>query len=251
MVDFQYRDSYGVKDLVDIVRLLRGPGGCPWDAEQTHESIRRDFIEETYEAVEAIDRDDPALLCEELGDVLFQVAFHTRIEEERGRFTMEDVLTGITRKMVIRHPHVFGETEVSGTGEVLRNWESIKNAVKGVGSKTETLRLVPETFPALMRADKLLKRADQAGADGTAAVAASLPGAYEDFLAAGSGAEGEKALGKLLLAVTAAAREKGLDAEMSLLAACKALTEDFAKAEEDSRETPETLSEAFREALGR
>ena len=107
------------------------------------------------------------------------------------------------------------------------------------------------TLPALMRADKLLKRADQAGADGTAAVAASLPGAYEDFLAAGSGAEGEKALGKLLLAVTAAAREKGLDAEMSLLAACKALTEDFAEAEENTREAPETLPEAFREAIGR
>ena len=228
-MDFPQKNAYTFDDLRRLVACLRAPDGCPWDREQTHESIRRDFIEETYEAVEAIDRDDPVLLCEELGDVLFQVAFHTLIEEERGRFTMEDVLTGITRKMVIRHPHVFGETEVSGTGEVLRNWESIKNAVKGVGSKTETLRLVPETFPALMRADKLLKRADQAGADGTAAVA----------------------LGKLLLAVTAAAREKGLDAEMSLLAACKALTEDFAKAEEDSRETPETLSEAFREALGR
>ena len=250
-MDFPQKSAYTFDDLRRLVACLRAPDGCPWDREQTHESIRRDFIEETYEAVEAIDRDDPALLCEELGDVLFQVAFHTRIEEERGRFTMEDVLTGIIRKMLIRHPHVFGETEVSGTGEVLRNWESIKNAVKGVGSKTETLRLVPETFPALMRADKLLKRADQAGADGTAAVAASLPGAYEDFLAAGSGAEGEKALGKLLMAVTAAAREKGLDAEMSLLAACKALTEDFSKAEEDSRETPETLSEAFREALGR
>ena len=251
MVEFTLKDRYTYEDLLEIMRILRSPEGCVWDREQDHKSIRRSFIEETYEAVEAIDRDDPALLCEELGDVLFQVAFHARIEEERGRFTMEDVLTGIIRKMLIRHPHVFGETEVSGTGEVLRNWESIKNAVKGVGSKTETLRLVPETFPALMRADKLLKRADQAGADGTAAVAASLPGVYEDFLAAGSGAEGEKALGKLLMAVTAAAREKGLDAEMSLLAACKALTEDFAKAEEDSRETPETLSEAFREALGR
>ena len=191
-MDFPQKSAYTFDDLRQLVACLRAPDGCPWDREQTHGSIRRDFIEETYEAVEAIDRDDPALLCEELGDVLFQVAFHTRIEEERGRFTMEDVLTGIIRKMLIRHPHVFGETEVSSTGEVLRNWESIKNAVKGVWSKTETLRLVPETFPALMRADKLLKRADQAGADGTAAVAASLPGVYEDFLAAGSGAEGGK-----------------------------------------------------------
>ena len=249
MIDFPEKSAYTFADLLKLVADLRAPDGCPWDREQTHTSIRRDFIEETYEAVEAIDRDDPALLCEELGDVLFQVAFHARIEEERGRFTMEDILTGIVRKMLSRHPHVFGETHVSGTGEVLRNWESIKNAAKGVQTKAETLRLVPETFPALMRADKLLKRSDQAGAEGTKTLAAQLPDAYQAFVEAHDPEDGEKALGELLLSLTAAAREKGLDPEMTLLASCKALTGRFAEAEENTRDHPEQLPEAFARAL--
>ncbi len=248
-MDFPQKSAYTFEDLRRLVACLRAPDGCPWDREQTHTSIRRDFIEETYEAVEAIDRDDPALLCEELGDVLFQVAFHTRIEEERGRFSMEDVLTGIVRKMVTRHPHVFGSVSVSGTGEVLRNWESIKNAVKGVESRAETLRLVPETFPALMRADKLLKRADQAGADGTRLLAGRLEASLDAFRASEGKEDGEKALGALLLAVTAAAREKGLDAEMALLAACKGFTEDFARAEDTARENPGSLARTLAETL--
>lgn len=248
-MDFPDKSAYTFEDLRRLVACLRAPDGCPWDREQTHTSIRRDFIEETYEAVEAIDRDDPALLCEELGDVLFQVAFHTRIEEERGRFGMEDVLTGIVRKMVTRHPHVFGGTRVSGTGEVLRNWESIKNAAKGVGSKAETLRLVPETFPALMRADKLLKRVDQAGAEGTRLLAGRLEASFAAFRASEGKEAGEKALGALLLAVTAAAREKGLDAEMALLAACKGFTEGFAKAEENARGDTGALPAALQAAL--
>ena len=120
MVDFQYKDSYGVKDLEEIVRLLRAPGGCPWDAEQTHQSIRRNFLEEAYEAVEAIDEGSPEHLKEELGDVLLQVVFHALMEQEAGRFDLDAVADGICKKLIFRHPHVFGEVSVSGTGEVLQ-----------------------------------------------------------------------------------------------------------------------------------
>ena len=104
MVDFQCKSRYDWEDLLEIMRLLRAPGGCPWDAEQTHATIRRDFLEETYEALDAIDREDPVDMCEELGDMLLQVVFHTQIEAERGHFTMEDVVDGICKKMVFRHP---------------------------------------------------------------------------------------------------------------------------------------------------
>ena len=117
-------------DLRMITALLRSPDGCPWDREQTHESVRENFIEETYEVVEAIDNRDPVLLCEELGDVLLQVMFHARMEEERGSFTFDDVCNGICRKLILRHPHVFGDTEVSGTAQVLDNWDAIKAALQ-------------------------------------------------------------------------------------------------------------------------
>ena len=117
MVDFQRKRRYGWEDFLEIMRLLRAPGGCPWDAEQTHGSIRRNFLEETCEALDALDRDDPADMCEELGDVLMQVAFHAQIETERGRFTMDDVVDGVAQKLVYRHPHVFGTVEVADSRE--------------------------------------------------------------------------------------------------------------------------------------
>ena len=130
MVDFQCKNRYDWKDFLEIMRLLRGPGGCPWDAEQTHTSIRRNFLEETYEALDALDRDDPADMQEELGDVLMQVAFHAQIERERGRFTMDDVVDGVAQKLVYRHPHVFGTAEVADSREVLVNWEALKRKEK-------------------------------------------------------------------------------------------------------------------------
>ncbi|MDE6092721.1 MAG: nucleoside triphosphate pyrophosphohydrolase, partial [Ruminococcus sp.] len=124
MVDFQQKKRYSIDDLIDIVRLLRGEGGCPWDREQTHESIKSDFIEETCEAIEAIDLKDTDLLREELGDVLLQVVFHCRIEEENSSFNFDDVCNEICHKLIVRHPHVFGEITVDSTGEVLKNWEA-------------------------------------------------------------------------------------------------------------------------------
>ena len=125
MVNFQYKDTYGVSDLVEIVRLLRAPGGCPWDAVQTHESIRRNFLEEAYEVAEAIDEASPEHLREELGDVLLQVVFHAGIEADAGRFDLDGVADGVCKKLIYRHPHVFGDVQVSDTGEVLSNWEAL------------------------------------------------------------------------------------------------------------------------------
>ena len=117
---------YTFEDLVTVVELLRSEGGCPWDMEQTHKSIRNDFIEETYEVIEAIDTEDPVLLREELGDVLLQVVFHARIEQEKDVFGMEEVSNDICAKLIHRHPHVFGTVEVENSAEVLKNWEAIK-----------------------------------------------------------------------------------------------------------------------------
>ena len=165
MVDFQYKDSYNVQDLEEIVRILRAPGGCPWDAEQTHASIRRNFLEEAYEVVEAIDEQNPEHLKEELGDVLLQVLFHARMEQEAGRFGLDDVADGICKKLIFRHPHVFGDVAVSGTGEVLTNWEELKRKEKGQATNTDALEAVARSLPALWRAEKVQKKAKKAGFD--------------------------------------------------------------------------------------
>ena len=165
MVDFQCKRRYDWEDFLRIMRLLRSPGGCPWDAEQTHQSIRRNFLEETYEALDALDRDDPVDMCEELGDVLMQVVFHATIEEERGRFTMADVVDGVAQKMVYRHPHVFGTVHVDNSDQVLVNWEKLKRTEKGQASTADAIEAVPHTLPALWRAEKVQQKAAKAGFD--------------------------------------------------------------------------------------
>ena len=165
MVEFKFKDKYKVEDLLEIMAVLRSPGGCPWDAEQTHSSIRKDFIEETYEVIEAINKDDKELLKEELGDVLLQVAFHTQIEKEQGCFDFDDVADGICKKLIERHPHVFGQVSVEGTKEVLDNWDTIKRASKGQKTQGSSMLKVPKELPALMRAQKIQSKAKKAGFD--------------------------------------------------------------------------------------
>lgn len=166
MVDFQCKQFYDYADLLQIMNCLRGPGGCPWDREQTHESIRRNFLEETYEVIDAIDRKDPEGLCEELGDVLMQVVFHAAIEEESGRFTMADVVNGVCQKLVYRHPHVFGTVDVHGSSdEVIVNWEVLKRKEKGQVSTADAVEAVAHTLPALWRAEKMQSKAAKAGFD--------------------------------------------------------------------------------------
>lgn len=162
-IEFEQKESYAINDLIEIVKLLRSDNGCPWDKVQTHESIRNNFIEETYEVCEAIDLNDQALLLEELGDVLLQVVFHALMEEEAGHFVFDDVCDGICKKLILRHPHIFSNVRVENTDQVLDNWESIKQKSKGQTNQSQTLESVPKTFPALMRAQKVQKRAAKSG----------------------------------------------------------------------------------------
>lgn len=164
-MDFQFKEKYDINDLLEIMRILRSENGCPWDREQDHKSIRKDFLEETYEVVEAIDTEDSELLLEELGDVLLQVVFHSRIEEEKGGFDFGDVADGICQKLIVRHPHVFGDVTAETSGEVLKNWNNIKQQTKGQETYSETLESVCTALPALMRAQKVGQRAKRAGMD--------------------------------------------------------------------------------------
>ncbi len=155
--------KHDMTSLLTLVEVLRSEEGCPWDREQDHKTIRNDLIEETYEVVEAIDKDDRDLLKEELGDVLFQVIFHAEIEREKGSFTLDDIIGGIVDKMILRHPHVFGDVTVSGSGEVLENWEQIKKKEKSRTTVRENMEAVPKELPSLMRVRKIAKKAKKDG----------------------------------------------------------------------------------------
>ncbi|MBM6870061.1 nucleoside triphosphate pyrophosphohydrolase [Pseudoflavonifractor phocaeensis] len=222
MTDYPQKEIYDMGDLEAIVRILRAPGGCPWDAQQTHESIRRDFLEEVYEVAEAIDQKSVEHLKEELGDVLLQVLLHTRMEEEAGRFTLNDVTDGICRKLIYRHPHVFGDVTVSGTGEVLTNWEALKRKEKGQASTGDALDAVARSLPALWRAEKVQKKAAKVGFDWPDASGA-LDKVGEELTelrqAMAEGSNISEELGDLLFAVVNAARFAKCDPEVSLNAA--------------------------------
>ena len=165
--NFNFKDNYNVYDLVEIIKMLRGEGGCPWDMVQTHESIRKDFIEETYEVIEAINKQSVEMLREELGDVLMQVVFHTQIETEKGNFNIDDVADEICKKMIVRHPHVFGDVTADTVDDVLINWDIIKRDTKGQKTTSEAIDSIPRELPALMRAGKVQKKAAKAGFDWT------------------------------------------------------------------------------------
>ena len=163
MINYLEKAVYTYDDLVDILRILRAPGGCPWDREQTHESNRRNFLEEAYEAAEAFDLDDPELMKEELGDVLMQVLFNIHMEEEAGRFTTDDVTDHVVRKLIFRHPHVFSNTRADDSEQVLVNWDKLKRQEKGQQTTADAMDAVARSLPALWRADKLQSKAARAG----------------------------------------------------------------------------------------
>jgi len=163
MINFLRKEKYGFEDLVEITKILRSDEGCPWDREQTHKSIRMNFVEETFEACEAIDNDDPVLLCEELGDVLAQVVFHAELESEIGSFDINDVADGVCKKFIERHPHVFGDVTADTSAEVLKNWDDIKRREKSQKTHFDAMNSVARSLPALMRAEKLQSKAKKAG----------------------------------------------------------------------------------------
>ena len=163
MIDFVRKPQYGYEDLLEIIRLLRSEDGCPWDKAQTHQSIRRGLLEEAYEAAEAIDNDDPVLLKEELGDVLMQVVFHADIESDAGRFTIDDVCDGVVKKLLFRHPHVFGSECEDSPESVPVSWDKLKRQEKGQKTVADSMDSVARSLPGLWRAEKLQSKAASAG----------------------------------------------------------------------------------------
>ena len=226
MQDWPEREHYTAEDLVRIIRILRDPvSGCPWDKVQTHASIRKNFLEETCEALEALDADDPAMIREELGDVLMQVVFHAVMEEERGRLDFEQVCREVCEKLVFRHPNIFASSAAENAG--INSWEALKNKEKGRKTLADELDTVPATLPALMRAQKLQKRAAAHGVGPAdlAGAAATLKAA-EAAWDARSADSAQQAAGKLLLAAADAMRLEGVDAEEALTFAAKRFAAD-------------------------
>lgn len=226
------KERYDFEDLRNVMRVLRAPGGCPWDMEQDHKSIRENFIEETYEVVEAIDTDNKALMREELGDVLMQVVFHAQMEEEVNGFTMEDVTTEVCKKLIYRHPHVFSDTVADTSSEVLVNWEKLKNTEKQRNTVTDTLRSVPKQYPALLRAQKVGKKAAKVGFDFASAkdAAKKITEETKELLEAPEELRMEE-LGDLLFAVVNTARQYGISAEEALAKATDKFIARFEKVE--------------------
>ena len=217
--------------LMEIMRKLRAPGGCPWDAEQTHESLKRYLIEESYEVIEAIDNGDKALLKEELGDLLLQPVFHAAIAEETGSFTMAEVLDAINEKLIRRHPHVFGEEVIESSEAQVENWEKIKKQEKGVARKSALAGIPPE-LPALMKAQKITEKAARVGFDWehTDQVFAKVMEElheFEEAMLSGDQREMESELGDLLFAIVNLGRFLSIDPEEALRKTIQRFTKRF------------------------
>ena len=253
MVNYEPKPFYTCADLVEIVKLLRAPGGCPWDREQTHRSIRRDLLEEAYEVAEAIDEGSPEHLKEELGDLLLQVVFHAVLSQEEGQFDLDAVADGVCKKLIYRHPHVFGDVAVSSTGEVLSNWEELKKKEKHQATQADAVDAVARTLPALWRAEKMDKKAAKAGfywrdigsameklSDelGNLEVAALEGDVFPET--AGNPVE---ALGDLLFAAVWVAWHLKADPEEALHAACDRFARLFRNVEEGAAELGVKLDE--------
>ncbi len=231
MIDFISKDRYCFADLVALVHLLRVPGGCPWDGAQTHESIRRNFLEEAYEVCEAFDRDDPAMMREELGDVLLQVLFHADIEQDAGRFTLDDVCDTVCKKLIFRHPLLFG-------GDASLDWEALKRREKGQRTATETLDAVARSLPACWRAEKIQNKAAKAGF-AWESVSGALEKLEEELSELRSAVSGhtnvEEEVGDVLFAAVNAASCLSIDPEMALHAASEKFIRRFGAMEQAAR----------------
>ena len=242
------KGGYTFYDLVEIMKILRGEGGCPWDREQTHMSIRKNLIEETYEVVEAIDNDDPVLMCEELGDLILQAVFHAQMSAEEGRFDINDVCNGICEKLIVRHPHIFSDVFAETSDEVLKNWDAIKQQTKHQKTVTEKLNAIPPSLPALMRACKAGEKAAKVGFD-FPTPGDAMKKVYEEAReveTADSDAVSEE-IGDLLFAAVNVARKHGVDPEEALYRATDKFIGRFSaveKAVSDSGRRMEELSMA-------
>lgn len=249
-VAFPVKDRYSVEDLRKIMAILRTPDGCPWDREQTHESIRSNLLEETHEALEAIDKGDMEGLREELGDVLMQVVFHAQMEEEAGGFTFDDVVDEVAKKLIVRHPHVFADVQAADAAAVLQNWDAIKRRTKGEGTtQADLLRNVPRALPALMRAGKVQNRAKRVGFDWPEAGGAweALESELKELkaaIAAGEAASVEEELGDLLFSAVNVSRFLHVDAEQALTASTDKFIRRFDRMEQLANEAGRQLADA-------
>ena len=233
---FALKERYTLEDVPRLVRRLRDPeNGCPWDAVQTHESVRQNFLEEVCEALDAIDRGSTEDLEEELGDVLLQVCMHAEMESEKGTFDIDGLSDYLIKKLVYRHPHVFGDVRADDEGTVLMNWEQLKRKEKSQKTGADAVDAVPKALPALMRAQKMVKRAAYAGfgrrdAAGSCEEVARL--AEQLKRTAAEGGDIGQTLGRLLFEAAGAAHWAGIDAELSLTRACDSFSEGFRRTEE-------------------
>ena len=242
MVDFQQKEKYNFNDLLRIMEILRAPDGCMWDREQDHQSIRRNFIEETYEVCEAIDEQDTEHLKEELGDVLLQVVFHAQMEKEKGVFDIEDVADGVCKKLIFRHPHIFGTVEVGSSEEILRNWDELKRKEKHQKTDTDTLTSVAKSLPGLIRAEKLQKKAAKVGFDwdGPQGALDKVAEELDEVRRAAQGdGDPEEEIGDLLFAAVNAARHLKVDPERAMEKTCNKFIRRFAAMERQARSRTE------------
>ena len=219
--DLKNLKSFSFEHLVEIMELLRSPCGCPWDKEQTHESIKQYMIEEAYEVLETIEGQDDTKFTDELGDLLLQIVFHAQIAKERGGFSIKDVITNVCRKMILRHIHVFGEASADNPAQALSNWESVKRREKGHNTHTQSLKDIPPHMPSLMRSLKVQKKASLLGFDWERVEDAmlkvdeelcELKSAYEN----GEQGKHSEEIGDLLFAVVNVARFLKVEPEFAL-----------------------------------
>jgi len=244
----------GVGRLIGVMRRLRAPGGCPWDREQTMRSLKPCLLEETYELLEAMDGDDLALHVEELGDVLLQVVFQCAIREEEGRFTFDDVASALAEKLVRRHPHVFGEATATSSGEVLRNWEAIKQTEKGKKPDRSAVDGVPATLPALLKAQRLQAKAARVGFDwkdvsGPIDKLGEELAELREAVAAGDQERAAGEMGDLLFSLVNTCRFLHIDAEQALEGTNKKFARRFREVERRVRAQGRELRDCTLEEL--
>ncbi len=245
MVNFQYKEKYDIQDYRTIMKLLRGEGGCPWDRVQTHETIRRNMLEEAYEAVAAIDHQDMENLQEELGDMQMQVLFHAEMEEEKGGFTFDDVCDMACKKLIRRHPHVFGQVQASNAEEALSSWDDVKRLEKNQKSTAGAMADIADALPALMKAEKIQSKAKKDGFDwpdwhGAREKISEELAEVDEAIAAGAGIAEE--IGDLLAAVVNLARMLKVDPEEALNDSCGRFVSRYTRMEELAAEAGTTLS---------
>jgi len=234
--------------LTDIMEVLRSKDGCPWDREQTHESLKKYLIEETYEYLEVVDLNDKRRMCEELGDVLLQIVFHAQIASEKGDFNIGDVINGVCDKMIHRHPHVFGDVSAETSSEVLKNWEEIKKKEKGNINQTSVLQDVPVNLPALMRSYKVQQKAAQVGFDwdDTSDVFAKIREEIDELEAEYKKSDKtgmEEELGDVLFSVVNLSRFLKVHPELSLSQSTNKFIKRFEYVEKRASELGKKLSE--------